>query len=254
LQKPDDPAGGGHGQQDVLAQAIASTMLHIGPVEAVVHFDRAIRRCSPSRHAARHLRRWSFDAPDSTPGSKPSWSATTTGCGYPWFPSGTIRSASTAWIGMRWLAAMLAHERDLTALSDRAPFSVLCRYDADRERPAQLTALIREHSPVVQDVAFSAVRHNGRLGLAGELDGSNADRFGAVLHAALAENVRVVDLAEVTFLSAAILRVIAEAGDALGAGDVLTLNRPTPTIRHIIELVQLTASGAITVADWHGPG
>lgn len=150
--------------------------------------------------------------------------------------------------------AMLAHERDLTALTALAPLSVLCRYDVQEGNTAQLTELIRAHSPVVDDVSFSARRHYGQLSLTGEFDMSNAIRLGAVLDAALAEGIRVVDIAGVTFLSAGALRILAQAGDTLAAtGDVLILNSPTPMVQRIITLLRLTASGSVTVADRQRP-
>lgn len=141
---------------------------------------------------------------------------------------------------------MLAHERDLTALSSAEPVTVLCRYDARAERAGSLEALLDAHTPDVEDVAFAVARRAGRLAVAGAVDASNADRFAAALHAALTDGVRVLDLAELEFLGAAGLHALeAVLLPLAGRGERVTAHNASSAVRRALGLAGLHDAGAL---------
>jgi anti-anti-sigma factor len=83
----------------------------------------------------------------------------------------------------------------------------------------------------------------------GEIDISNAERFATVLHAAVADSVHVVDLAEVQFMSVAASAALAQAADWLREhGDQLVLmNVPAVVMRmfSVIDFVARTGAEVI---------
>jgi anti-anti-sigma factor len=142
--------------------------------------------------------------------------------------------------------AMLAHERDLTALSSAEPVTVLCRYDARAEQAGTLEALLGTHAPGVEDVSFAAVRRTDLLAVAGAIDASNAYRFAAVLHTAVADGIRVLDLGELEFLGAAGLHALEAALLALAEdGEVLIARNASRTVRRALNLSGLSEAGRI---------
>jgi anti-anti-sigma factor len=132
-------------------------------------------------------------------------------------------------------ATMLTHEKDLTRLAATMPLILLCRYDTATETPAILPDLMGVHT-ALEDLTFAARRHAGTLSVAGEIDLGNADRFAAVLRAALEENIRIIDLAGLTFLAAAGLHVIETALRQLGsAGRTVTVHGAAPGVRRVLD-------------------
>lgn len=119
---------------------------------------------------------------------------------------------------------LVAHERDLDRLTAEAGVRTLCRYDQRIEQPELLTQLAGVHYHSVHDVIWSTEQCIDRLVVRGEIDISNAERFVAVLCAAVADSLRVVDLAEVQFLSVAGSTALAHVAQWLREhGDQLVL-------------------------------
>jgi anti-anti-sigma factor len=148
-------------------------------------------------------------------------------------------------------AQRLAHERDLTELARKSARSVtlLCRYDVRSEPPGELADLAGLHVPGLLDVCFSAARAQDRLIVTGEIDASNAARFGAVLSAAVDTGIRLVDVGGVEFLAAAGLRALIEASRPVGErGETVTLQRVRPTVRRVLDLSGLSEADAVTIA------
>ncbi len=144
--------------------------------------------------------------------------------------------------------ATIEHEHELTELSAEVPMRVLCRYDTAVETDADLGGLVRQHAPGLEDITFAAHRYPDRLAVAGAVDAANATRFGAVLSAAVAAGVRLVDLEELEFLAAAglhaldtVARPLAEYGEHLG------LHHATSPVRQVLTLSGLTGSGVVLV-------
>jgi anti-anti-sigma factor len=128
---------------------------------------------------------------------------------------------------------LVAHERDLDRLTVEAGVRALCRYDRRVEPPELLTQLAGVHYHSVHDVIWSTEERIDRLVVRGEIDISNAERFAAVLHAPVADSLRVVDLAEVRFMSVAASTALIQVAQWLRAhGDQLVLvNVPSVVMR-----------------------
>jgi anti-anti-sigma factor len=145
--------------------------------------------------------------------------------------------------------AMLTHERDLTQLAATYPLTVLCRYDTATERPTTLHQLVGVHS-ALDDITFAARRDLNRLVVCGDIDASNADRFAAILRAAIDEGIRIVDVGEVQFFAAAGLHVLHDALPPLrAAGQTLALYRPHGVVRRMLEVIGLSKNGTLIIAD-----
>jgi anti-anti-sigma factor len=77
-------------------------------------------------------------------------------------------------------------------------------------RPTTLNELVSVHS-ALDDIMFVARRDLDRLVVSGDIDAGNADRFAAILRAAIDEGIRIVDVGEVQFFAAAGLHVLYDA-------------------------------------------
>ncbi|HEY7593887.1 MAG TPA: MEDS domain-containing protein [Actinophytocola sp.] len=126
----------------------------------------------------------------------------------------------------------VAHEHDLDRLAMQPGVHVLCSYDLRVEQPDVVEAVVGVHHRCVDDVLWSARLSGERLLVRGEIDLSNAVRFGSALSAAAAHGVRTVDLREVTVLSAAGTRAFeVTAGFLRERGERLTLANMSPKVR-----------------------
>ncbi len=112
-------------------------------------------------------------------------------------------------------AERLAFEHDLERLTTRFGVRALCCYDLRVEQTDLLQAVAGVHFRSVADVQWSARLSDGRLLVRGAIDADNAGRFGAALRVAATHDVRTVDLAEVTVVSAAGIRAFDDAVDLL---------------------------------------
>jgi anti-anti-sigma regulatory factor len=112
-------------------------------------------------------------------------------------------------------AERLAFEHDLDRLTSRFGVRALCCYDLRVEQPDLLQAVAGVHFRGVDDVQWSARLSDGRLLVRGAIDADNAGRFGAALRVAATHDVRTVDLADVTVVSAAGVRAFDDAVDLL---------------------------------------
>lgn len=144
-------------------------------------------------------------------------------------------------------AELLAHERDLNELTAAGDTRALCCYDTRAENDGLLTELAGLHYHHVRDLHWNAVLHDTQLWVAGEIDMSNAQRFAAVLHAAIAAGVRTVDLGGVDFFSAAGVRVLEAAALTVGkAGErLLLVNVPAVVNRTLAALDFATRTGTV---------
>ncbi|WP_433505075.1 MEDS domain-containing protein [Pseudonocardia halophobica] len=135
--------------------------------------------------------------------------------------------------------AMLAHELDLTRLAAANPLTVLCHYDTSTETPTALQQVVGTHT-ALDDIRFAARRDPEALTISGEIDISNADRFGAVLRAAIDHGTRTVEISEVRHLAAAGCHVVLDALPRLrAAGQTLVLLRPGDAVRQILDIAGL---------------
>lgn len=141
---------------------------------------------------------------------------------------------------------LVVHERDLDRLSAEVGVRALCRYDQRIEQPELLTQLAGVHYHSVHGVIWSSEQRIDRLVVRGEIDISNAERFAAVVHAAVADSLPVVDLAEVQFLSVAASTVLAQVAQWLREhGDQLVLvNVPSVAMRVFSALDFVARTGA----------
>jgi anti-anti-sigma factor len=141
---------------------------------------------------------------------------------------------------------LVAHERDLDRLTVEAGVRALCRYDGRIESSGLLTRLAGVHYHSVHDVIWSTEQRIDRLVVRGEIDISNTDRFAAVVRAAIADSLRVVDLAEVQFISVAASTVLAQVAQWLREhGDQLVLvNVPSVVMRVFSALDFVARTGA----------
>jgi anti-anti-sigma factor len=143
--------------------------------------------------------------------------------------------------------AGLVHERGVARLVAEHGISALCCHHTG-EAPNLLDAMLAVHV-TVDDVLWGADLVGERLRLRGEIDASNADRVVPVLSGAIAAGVRVVDLATLTFCSAAGVRAIVAAANTLQPGDVLVLVDPNPSLRLIFHLVGLVDHDAVSIVE-----
>lgn len=135
-------------------------------------------------------------------------------------------------------AELVAHERDLDRLTHDFRVRALCRYHSEREDLGLLTQMLDLHHRSVEDGLWGALRNAGRLIVSGEIDINNADRFATVLHSAVADGARKVDLAAVTLLSAAGVAILTEVADVLHeAGERLAVVGASPTTVRVLSLL-----------------
>ncbi|HEV7649466.1 MAG TPA: MEDS domain-containing protein [Actinophytocola sp.] len=128
-------------------------------------------------------------------------------------------------------AERLAYEHDLERLTALPGVRALCCYDLRTEQTDLLDAVAGLHHRAVEDVLWSARVAGDRLLVHGEIDAANAGRFGAVLRVAASHGLGVVDLAGVSVLSAAGLRVFEGAADLLARrGERLRLVGTSPAL------------------------
>ena len=105
---------------------------------------------------------------------------------------------------------LTGYERDLERLAGEARVRSLCRYPPDEKLPL-LNHMLATHYREVADDVWSADVIENQLRVRGELDFSNADRFAAVLRAALTHGVRAVDASGLEFCDVAGVRALASA-------------------------------------------
>ncbi|GAA4688154.1 hypothetical protein GCM10023215_25060 [Pseudonocardia yuanmonensis] len=145
-------------------------------------------------------------------------------------------------------AAMLIHERDLTRLAASNPLSVLCRYDTSTDTPATLQLVVGAHT-AVDDILFAARHDPDALRISGEIDMSNAARFGAVLRAAIEHGTRTVEVSGLRQLAAAGCHVVLDALPPLrAAGQTLVLLHPRGAVRHILDITGLSETENLVVS------
>jgi anti-anti-sigma factor len=109
---------------------------------------------------------------------------------------------------------LAGYERDIERLASDSGVRSLCRYPTG-ERPGLLCDMLAVHHRAVEDNDWAAEMAGNRLRVRGEIDGSNADRFATVLHAAVSDGLRLVDLSGLRFCSLAGARALACAGASL---------------------------------------
>lgn len=82
-----------------------------------------------------------------------------------------------------------------------------------------------------------------RIAAAGEIDASNADRFGSQLQEAVAAHREVrIDLSEVSFLESSGLRALLRAGDLASAeGGSLLVAATSRPVQRVLEIMGLTS-------------
>ncbi|GAA2868844.1 hypothetical protein GCM10010472_27730 [Pseudonocardia halophobica] len=145
-------------------------------------------------------------------------------------------------------AAMLEHELDLTRLAASNPLTVLCYYDTSTETPTTLQQVVGAHT-ALDDIGFAARRDPEALTISGEIDISNADRFGAVLRAAIDHGTRTVEISEVRHLAAAGCHVVLDALPRLrAAGQTLVLLRPGDSVRQILDIAGLGETENVVIS------
>jgi anti-anti-sigma factor len=136
---------------------------------------------------------------------------------------------------------LLAHERDLDRLTTEPGVRALCCYDLRTEEPGLLAQLAGVHYHGVDDVYWASEEWIGKLVVRGEIDLSNVDRFAAVLQAATADSVRIIDLAGVKFLSVAGSAALARVAEVLrGGGEQLVLVNVPPVVMRLLSVVDFT--------------
>ena len=111
-------------------------------------------------------------------------------------------------------AELAGYERDLERLATEAGVRSLCRYPPG-ERPGLLQEMLVVHYRDVDDDEWGAELVDGCLRVHGEIDFTAADRFSAVLRAALTAGVRTVDASGLAFCDVAAVRVLVSAAAKL---------------------------------------
>jgi hypothetical protein len=109
---------------------------------------------------------------------------------------------------------LAGYERGLEGLAADAGVRSLCRYPADQEQALLHDMLAVHHRDVADDV-WSVEVVGERLHVRGEVDFSNAGRFGPVVRAALRAGVRTLEASELVFCDVAGIRALVSAADAL---------------------------------------
>jgi anti-anti-sigma factor len=137
-------------------------------------------------------------------------------------------------------AELAGYEREIERLAADSGVRSLCRYPTG-ERPGLLGDMLAVHHRAVEDKDWAAEMAGDRLRVRGEIDASNADRFATVLHAAVAEGLRLVDLSGLRFCALAGARVLASASsfisDPQHGGAPLALVEVNPGL---VKLLRLT--------------
>ena len=110
-------------------------------------------------------------------------------------------------------AELAGYERDLERLATEAGVRSLCRYPPG-ERPGLLQEMLVVHYRDVDDDGWGAELVDSCLRVHGEIDFTAADRFSAVLRAALTAGVRTVDASGLAFCDVAAVRVLVSAAEA----------------------------------------
>jgi anti-anti-sigma factor len=151
-------------------------------------------------------------------------------------------------------AERLAFEHDLERLTALPGVRALCCYDLRSEQTDLLEAVAGLHHRDVEDVLWSVRLVADRLVVHGEIDADNAGRFGAALRVAASHGVGVVDLAGVSLLSAAGLRVFEGAADLLHRrGERLRLVGTSPSVHRALTAVPIVADGWADLAPAREP-
>jgi hypothetical protein len=109
---------------------------------------------------------------------------------------------------------LAGYERGLERLATEAGVRSLCRYPADQEQALLHDMLAVHHRDVTDDV-WSVEVVGERLHVRGEVDFSNAGRFGPVVRAALRAGVRTLEASELVFCDVAGIRALVSAVGAL---------------------------------------
>jgi anti-anti-sigma factor len=136
---------------------------------------------------------------------------------------------------------LLAYERSLNLLTTDPDVRSLCRYDLRTEQPNLTAQIAGLHYQRVEDVVWSSEQQIGKLVVRGEIDMSNAERFAAVLHAAAADGVRILDLAETTFMAVAGTARLARFAKFLYEhGEELVLVNVPPIVMRILSVLDFT--------------
>jgi anti-anti-sigma factor len=150
---------------------------------------------------------------------------------------------------------MLAHECDLHQLTSDPGVRVLCRYDLRTETPDLVTQMAGVHYQSVDDLFWASEQRIGKLVVRGEIDGSNAERFAVVLHAATADGVRIVDLSEVTFLAVAGTVALAHSAEFLREhGEELVLINVPPIVMRVLSVLDFAERVGAEVIPLKGSG
>jgi anti-anti-sigma factor len=137
-------------------------------------------------------------------------------------------------------AELRAYERDIDLLAVESGLRSLCRYDT-QEPPEFLDEILGLHYRDIEDNIWAGTVAGDRLSLRGEIDISNADRFAAVLHAAVADGLHKIDLSGLQFCAIAGIRAIASATDLSHRdGERLELVNVDPGLARL-----LTISGVV---------
>ncbi len=145
------------------------------------------------------------------------------------------------------------YERGLERLAVQAGVPSLCRYTAD-QRAALLDDMLAVHYRDVADDVWSVhvavVTGDRRLRVRGEVDFSNADRFGPVVRAALRAGVRTLDASELVFCDVAGVRALAAAADVLPPdARPLTVTGADGVLGSMLHLTGALSSGALHVLE-----
>jgi anti-anti-sigma factor len=93
---------------------------------------------------------------------------------------------------------------------------------------------------------------DGRLAVAGEIDAANAGAIADRMHAAITTDVRVIDLSEVTFFSAAGVRMLLAAGASARMLDSVVLVPCPPPVWMILDLCDLPAISGLSLERVQG--
>lgn len=144
----------------------------------------------------------------------------------------------------------VAHEHDLDRLATLPGVGVCCSYDLRVEQPDVVESVVGVHFGCVDDILWSARLQDDRLVVRGEIDVSNAIRFGSALSAAAAHGVRTVDLGGVTALSAAGARAFEVTADFLGKrGERLRLTNMSPPVRRAVAALIAPGDRVVDVVE-----
>ncbi|MGY1730412.1 MEDS domain-containing protein [Geodermatophilus sp. SYSU D01045] len=147
-----------------------------------------------------------------------------------------------AWLSALDPAAHRVVEQQMDELVCTRPVHTLCQYPHAGTAGSRLEDVLAVHRSGVHEATFATTRDLDGLALHGEVDGTNADVFEAVLATASrgASRVLWLDLAEVTHLDAGSCWRLEDAtlGFRLAGGHVL-LVAPQPPVELMLQLMEV---------------